>query len=200
MVDSIFSPDGKFMWTGSEWIPSPPKEGNREPLPSASQSGDIRDSVVMGDVNRQITQNITYQSEPISAETLASAIAKAMSESVNQTENMATESGIVVVNGTKMIEPGVILVEMLYGESCVFGTGTVIRDSVLLDSVSIKGYSRISDSVLNDYAEVDFETNIHESVIGKNAKIGNGCRIVRCEVQDGVVIPPNTHIEGAILS
>jgi len=25
MSDSIFSPDGKFMWTGSEWIPAPPQ-------------------------------------------------------------------------------------------------------------------------------------------------------------------------------
>ena len=188
------------MWTGAEWIPAPPQAENTEPTSSANQTGDIRDSVVMGDVNRQITQNITYQSEPISTETLASAIAKAMSESVNQTENMATESGIVSVKGTKMVEPGVILVETSHWESCVFGTGTVIRDSVLLDSVSIKGFSRISDSVLNDYAEVDFDTNIDDSVIGKNAKIGNGCRIIRCEVRDDVVIPPNTNIEGAILS
>ena len=61
MSDSVFSPDGKFMWTGSEWIPAPPTDHFREPLPSTSQSGDIRDSVIMGDVNRQITQNITYQ-------------------------------------------------------------------------------------------------------------------------------------------
>ena len=48
MADPIFSPDGKWMWTGSEWIPAPP---------SSSQSANInlQDSVVGGDVH--ITQN-----------------------------------------------------------------------------------------------------------------------------------------------
>jgi tetratricopeptide (TPR) repeat protein len=43
------SPDGKFMWTGSEWIPAPPT--------SSSQSANmlLQDSVIGGDVN--ITQN-----------------------------------------------------------------------------------------------------------------------------------------------
>ena len=52
MVDQILSSDGTWMWTGSEWIPAPPQS-------TANQSGDIHDSVVMGDVNQQITQNIT---------------------------------------------------------------------------------------------------------------------------------------------
>ena len=30
MGDPIFSPDGEFMWTGSEWIPAPPGKENRE--------------------------------------------------------------------------------------------------------------------------------------------------------------------------
>ena len=48
MADPIFSPDGKWMWTGSEWIPAPP---------SSSQSANVNlhDSVIGGDVN--ITQN-----------------------------------------------------------------------------------------------------------------------------------------------
>ena len=47
MTDHIISPDGKLMWSGSEWIPVPPN-GNY-----ASVS--MQDSVVAGDVN--ITQN-----------------------------------------------------------------------------------------------------------------------------------------------
>ena len=31
MSESIMSPDGKFMWTGSEWIPSPPSEAVETP-------------------------------------------------------------------------------------------------------------------------------------------------------------------------
>jgi tetratricopeptide (TPR) repeat protein len=48
MADPIFSPDGKWMWTGSDWIPAPP---------SSSQSANVNlhDSVVGGDVH--ITQN-----------------------------------------------------------------------------------------------------------------------------------------------
>ena len=26
MADGTYSPDGKFMWTGSEWIPAPPTD------------------------------------------------------------------------------------------------------------------------------------------------------------------------------
>ena len=41
MSEPIYSPDGKFMWSGSEWIPAPPK---------ASQTLNMQDSVVGGDV------------------------------------------------------------------------------------------------------------------------------------------------------
>ena len=47
MSDPVISPDGKWMWTGDEWIPTPPGSNN------ASVS--LQDSVVAGDVN--ITQN-----------------------------------------------------------------------------------------------------------------------------------------------
>jgi tetratricopeptide (TPR) repeat protein len=48
MADPIISPDGKWMWTGAEWIPAPP---------SSSQSANVslQDSVISGDVT--ITQN-----------------------------------------------------------------------------------------------------------------------------------------------
>jgi superfamily II helicase len=42
MADPIFSPDGKWMWTGSEWISAPPQ--------SSSQSISIQDSAIVGDV------------------------------------------------------------------------------------------------------------------------------------------------------
>jgi tetratricopeptide (TPR) repeat protein len=47
MSDLVISPDGKFMWTGNEWIPAPPAA---EPV-----SVSMQDSVIAGDVN--ITQN-----------------------------------------------------------------------------------------------------------------------------------------------
>jgi len=50
MSDPIMSPDGNFMWTGSEWIPAPP---------SSSQVANVnlQDSVIGGDLN--IRQNKT---------------------------------------------------------------------------------------------------------------------------------------------
>jgi len=51
MADPIFSPDGKFMWTGSDWIPSPPTS-------SQSANVNLQDSVVGGDVNINNTEII----------------------------------------------------------------------------------------------------------------------------------------------
>jgi len=39
MSDPLYSPDGKYMWTGNEWIPAPPK---------ASHTLNMQDSVVGG--------------------------------------------------------------------------------------------------------------------------------------------------------
>ena len=46
MAESIFSPDGKWMWTGSDWIPAP------DLLPPADFNSR---NVVGGDVNITIT-------------------------------------------------------------------------------------------------------------------------------------------------
>ena len=49
MSDPVLSPDGKFMWTGTEWVPAPP---NAEPEPQnpSEQALNMQDSVVGGDV------------------------------------------------------------------------------------------------------------------------------------------------------
>ena len=47
MTDPVISPDGQFMWTGSEWIPRPPQLATN-----------IEDSVVMGDVNTKIEHSV----------------------------------------------------------------------------------------------------------------------------------------------
>lgn len=47
MTDPVISPDGKWMWTGSEWIDAPP-----------SKEISIHDSVVQGDVN--ITTQVNH--------------------------------------------------------------------------------------------------------------------------------------------
>lgn len=45
MADPILSPDGKWMWTGNEWIPAPPG------MDSNIGTSNISDSVVMGNVS-----------------------------------------------------------------------------------------------------------------------------------------------------
>ena len=61
MSDLTISPDGKWMWTGTEWIPAPPS-------PSQSANVNLHDSVVGGDVI--ITQN--------NAEDIATAMVQAL--------------------------------------------------------------------------------------------------------------------------
>ena len=48
MEDPIMSPDGKFMWTGSEWIPAPPSSDNS--TPPAPKNFTLNDSVMSGDI------------------------------------------------------------------------------------------------------------------------------------------------------
>ena len=47
MTERVLSPDGKFMWTGSEWIPAPP----------AGNKIEMKDSVIGGDVISNTTIN-----------------------------------------------------------------------------------------------------------------------------------------------
>ena len=73
MADPVFSPDGKWMWIGSEWIPAPPTS-----LQSAEVN--LRDSVISGDIH--ITQN--------SVDDLAKAISESteLSSSINNVERL----------------------------------------------------------------------------------------------------------------
>jgi hypothetical protein len=61
MSDPVISPDGKFMWTGSEWIPAPPKPS------SQSANVSLQDSVISGDVNTIINDTDTISSAVQSA-------------------------------------------------------------------------------------------------------------------------------------
>ena len=51
MADPVFSPDGKFMWTGTEWIPAPPSLDKT----ADTFSLNLKDSAMSGDIN--IIQN-----------------------------------------------------------------------------------------------------------------------------------------------
>ena len=49
MSEPTISPDGKYMWTGSEWIPLPPNSDSEQQTPNL-QAVNLQDSVIGGDV------------------------------------------------------------------------------------------------------------------------------------------------------
>jgi hypothetical protein len=71
MSDPVYSPDGKYMWSGSEWIPAPPTSeintnGNQqsnEITNELSSSVNVTDGVISGDVtiNNMVNDQIERQ-------------------------------------------------------------------------------------------------------------------------------------------
>ena len=53
--------------------------------------------------------------------------------------------------------------------------------------------------MLADNVDVAEKTNIKESVIGSNCKIGEGARLLRCLLMDGVEIGTNVQLTDCIL-
>ena len=54
MSDPIFSPDGQFMWTGSEWIPAPPHS-------TQTANVNVKDSAIGGDIN--VVTNVYHENQ-----------------------------------------------------------------------------------------------------------------------------------------
>jgi len=73
MSEPIFSPDGKWMWSGSEWVPAPPSI-------ESPQSSDlvVQDSAVAGDINVTQQTNIQHSAD---AEVVKAAIEAVMTNS-----------------------------------------------------------------------------------------------------------------------
>ncbi len=67
MSDPTFSPDGKWMWSGNEWIPAPPAMENM------GSSQNFQDSAIGGDV----IQNTVVNNDP---SVVTSAVISALSE------------------------------------------------------------------------------------------------------------------------
>ena len=64
MADTVYSPDGKFMWTGSEWIPAPPSDAEPQSQASANVLN-MQDSVMSGD----IVHNTVVNNDPAAVTT-----------------------------------------------------------------------------------------------------------------------------------
>ena len=90
MADPIFSPDGKWMWTGSEWIPAPPTSAS-----SADSTINLQDSMMSGDVN--VDQNSNDTSSTINLKD------SAMSGDINITQNNAEDIANAMVQALERI-------------------------------------------------------------------------------------------------
>ena len=64
MSEPVFSPDGKHLWTGSDWILIPSSETQ-----SAQSTTNLQDSVMSGDIDQSISNtNITISTVNIGSE------------------------------------------------------------------------------------------------------------------------------------
>ena len=90
MADPVFSPDGKWMWTGSEWIPAPPSSAS-----SADSTINLQDSMMSGDVN--VEQNSNDASSTINLKD------SAMSGDINITQNNAEDIANAMVQALERI-------------------------------------------------------------------------------------------------
>ena len=208
MSEPIFSPDGKFMWSGFEWIPSPPKTSILPEASIVTQPGDIRDSVVMGNVNRQITNNVTNNISHISVDDLATAMAKAMNSldgnqagngispafpnQINPVTNEEWMDGeIVPVNGRISYENSAIIMDSVFSDNCKFTLGTFIKDSVISDN-TFQSDCVILGSVISKNVKLGKDVLISNSLIHSGAVIGDNCILSGCEIHPGSIIPSNT--------
>ncbi len=56
MSDPVMSPDGKFMWTGSEWVPAPPSsEGNNVSMQDSVIGGDVVSNTIINNDPTAVT-------------------------------------------------------------------------------------------------------------------------------------------------
>ena len=87
MTDHIISPDGKSMWTGSEWIPAPP---NTTTETTSSASVSLEDSMVGGDI--QISQSSSSPEGKVSLQD------SAIGGDINITQNNAEDIAEAMMN------------------------------------------------------------------------------------------------------
>ena len=88
MADPLFSPDGKWMWSGSEWIPSPPGQGG--------QQLNMQDSVIGGDV----VHNTVVNNDPAAVTTAVIAALQQMGMVNPPPATPAAPTQTMALNGT----------------------------------------------------------------------------------------------------
>ena len=92
MSDPVISPDGKWMWTGNEWIPAPPTS-----VPGAESIINLEDSMMSGNVN--LEQNSSDASSVINLKD------SAMSGDINIiTQNNAEDIALAMIQALDRID------------------------------------------------------------------------------------------------
>lgn len=63
MADPIFSPDGKWMWTGNEWIPAPPSTHSQTANISSSETEPDRLQVINSDTDVEQSNHLVRETQ-----------------------------------------------------------------------------------------------------------------------------------------
>lgn len=103
MGNPIFSPDGKFMWTGTEWIPSPPE-------PGANQPSNLNEDLPNSDQGMLPAEKDASLVDPIHASDVAETVNRNLEQPLHNTLSMQDSviGGDVVTNTTINNDPSAV--------------------------------------------------------------------------------------------
>lgn len=132
MSDKTLSPDGKFMWTGSEWIPAPPISSSASEQPP-SNIVTMQDSVMSGD----IVHNTVINND-------ANAVTSAVIEALHQL-GMLSEKDLKVTP-TTLVEDVVLPASFQIGDHVEYHSPTNQRwlDRCQVIGINLDGTYKIS--------------------------------------------------------
>ena len=101
-------------------------------------------------------------------------------------ENVAVDAGVKVGGGTRIGGGVSLLGKTRIGGRCVIESGTVIRDSVIGDGVTIKANSYIEEGVVESNASIGPFARLRPGAhIGSKAKVGNFVEIKKTRIGEG---------------
>ncbi len=94
----------------------------------------------------------------------------------------------VEIGNDTIIYPGNFITgKTIIGKNCIVGQNNVIKDSIFLDNVTIKGFCYIEKAKINSFSQIGPFSHLRpDSNIGKNCRIGNFVETKKVELEDGV--------------
>jgi hypothetical protein len=166
MTDHTISPDGKFMWTGSEWIPAPPPTAEKP----SSASVLLNDSVVAGNI--QISQLGSSLDDKFTG--TDSRWSPTTSESTKQSAIVSLKDSVVGgdVNIHQHIDPK--LIQHIYFE--------IARMNINVDELRVKINSKKMKPALSDKEYERQISDLTNMVMAEETKQGK--RILNTETYE----------------